>query len=128
MLGTGARSSICILCQVLIYFEKGDYDGDKVDCIWEPSIVEHFQNADPKYAEPPANLSELFHVKNETVKEFLERVPPTSLVSHQVQELQQVFMAPLRDIFVVGTYSTMHDNAIYSLGYKDSVTTLLAWM
>lgn len=106
----------------------GDYDGDRVNCIWEPSIVEHFQNADPKYAEPPANISELFHVKNETVNEFLERVPPTSSISYQVQELQQVFMAPLRDLFVVGTYSTMHDNAIYALGYTHSMTTLLAWI
>lgn len=106
----------------------GDYDGDRVDCIWEPSVVEHFQNADPKYAEPPANLSELFDVKNETVNEFLERVPPTSTKSHQVQELQQVFMAPLRDLFVVGTYSSMHDNAIYALGYTHPMTTLLAWI
>ncbi|KAH9077904.1 hypothetical protein EDB83DRAFT_2514608 [Lactarius deliciosus] len=82
----------------------------------------------PKYAEPPANLSELFDVKNETVNEFLERVPPTSTQSHQVQELQQVFMAPLRDLFVVGTYSSMHDNAIYALGYTDPMTTLLAWI
>ncbi|KAI9459182.1 RNA dependent RNA polymerase-domain-containing protein [Lactarius psammicola] len=107
----------------------GDYDGDRVDCIWEPSIVEHFKNSDPKYAEPPAKLSELFHVKNETVDEFLERVPPTSTTTnHQVQELQQVFMAPLRDLFVVGTYSTMHDNAIYALGYTHPMTTLLAWI
>ncbi|KAF8273707.1 RNA dependent RNA polymerase-domain-containing protein [Lactarius quietus] len=106
----------------------GDYDGDRVHCIWEPSIVEHFQNADPKYAEPPENLPELFDVKNETVKEFLERVPPTSAISYQVQELQHVFMAPLRDMFVVGTYSTMHDNAIYALGYTHPMTTLLAWI
>lgn len=112
----------------MLISRKGDYDGDRVVCIWEPSIVEHFQNADPKYAEPPENLSELFDVKNETVKEFLGRVPPTSSISYQVQELQQVFMAPLRDLFVVGTYSTMHDNAIYALGYTNPETTLLAWM
>ena len=99
-----------------------------MNCIWEPAIVKHFQNADPKYADPPENLSDHFDVKNETVKQFLERVPSTSSVNHQVQELQQVFMAPLRDLFVVGTYSTMHDNAIYALGYTNPVTTLLAWM
>ena len=127
MLGTGMCSLIFSCVRVLIS-RKGDYDGDRVDCIWEPGIVEHFQNADPKYAEPPTNLPELFHVKNETVKEFLERVPPTGTTSYQVQELQQVFMAPLRDLFVVGTYSSMHDNAIYALGYTHPVTTLLAWM
>ncbi|SRR6266404_1833082 len=107
---------------------KGDYDGDRVECIWEPSIVEHFRNADRKHADPPENLSELFDVKNETVKDFLERVPPTTGATYQIQELQHVFMAPLRDLFVVGTYSTMHDNAIYALGYTHPMTTQLAWM
>lgn len=127
MLGTGMCPLIDILCYVLMSC-KGDYDGDRVNCIWEPSIVKHFQNADPKYAEPPENLSDLFDVKNETVKQFLERVPPSSTTSCQVQELQQVFMAPFRDLFVVGTYSALHDNAIYTLGYKHQDTTLLAWM
>ncbi|KAH9962190.1 RNA dependent RNA polymerase-domain-containing protein, partial [Russula dissimulans] len=106
----------------------GDYDGDRVVCIWQPSIVGQFSNADAKYMEPPNNLQGHFHVENETVKEFLHRVPPTSPKSHQIQELQKVMMAPLFDLYVVGTYSSMHDNAIYSLGYAHPTTILLAWI
>ncbi|KAI9508083.1 RNA dependent RNA polymerase-domain-containing protein [Russula earlei] len=106
----------------------GDYDGDIVVCIWQPSIVEMFSNADPKHMEPPSDLEDHFDIKNETVKEFLERVPQTSPTSHQIQELQMVLMAPLSDLYVVGTYSTMHDNAIYTLGYTHPTTTLLAWI
>jgi RNA-dependent RNA polymerase len=62
------------------------------------------------------------------VTEFLERVPPASSGGKQIQELQTVLMAPLNDLYVVGTYSTMHDNAIYSLGYSHPTTILLAWM
>jgi RNA-dependent RNA polymerase len=99
-----------------------------VVCIWEPSIVEEFSNANAKYMEPPINLNDYFRVKNETVGDFLQRVPPTTPISNQIQELQGVLMATLHDLFVVGTYSSMHDNAIYSLGYSHPTTTLLAWM
>ncbi|KAI0305318.1 RNA dependent RNA polymerase-domain-containing protein [Multifurca ochricompacta] len=91
----------------------GDYDGDIVNCIWQPSIVEQFSNADPMHAEPPASLHTHFQ---------------TSPTSHQVQELQRVLMSPFRDLYVVGTYSALHDNAIYSLGYKHPTTILLAWI
>ncbi|KAI0249735.1 RNA dependent RNA polymerase-domain-containing protein [Lactifluus subvellereus] len=106
----------------------GDYDGDRVVCIWQPGIVEGFSNANAKYMEPPANLGDCFHVKNETVRDFLQRVPPTSPTSGQIGELQGILMAPLKDLYVVGTYSSMHDNAIYSLGYSHPTTILLAWI
>jgi RNA-dependent RNA polymerase len=99
-----------------------------VDCIWQPSIVEQFTNADAKYMDPPTCLWDNFVIKNETVEEFLQRVPPTSPSHHQTKEIQTVIMAQLCDLHVVGTYSTMHDNAIYSLGYSHPTTTLLAWM
>jgi hypothetical protein len=78
--------------------------------------------------EPPTSLQDHFHIKNETVKEFLQRVPPTNPVDIQIQEIQKVFMAPLSDLHAVGTYSTLHENATYALGYDDPTTTLLAWM
>lgn len=99
-----------------------------VICIWQPSIVEQFNNADPKHMEPPMNLQDHFQIKNETVKEFLQRVPLTSTVDTQIQELQTVLMTPLSDLHAVGTYSTMHENAMYSLGYSHPTTILLAWM
>jgi RNA-dependent RNA polymerase len=99
-----------------------------VICIWQPSIVEQFSNADPKFMDPPTNLQDYFDIKNETVTEFLQRVPPTSPIDTQIHELQKVLMAPLSDIHAVGAYSTMHENAIYTLGYSHPKTTLLAWM
>ena len=127
MLGTGRNYNTPYLVACL-YTAKGDYDGDRVDCIWQPSIVEQFSNADPKYMDPPTNLWDNFAIKNETVEEFLQRVPPTSPIDHQIKELQTVMMGGLSDLHVVGTYSTMHDNAIYSLGYSHPTTILLAWM
>ena len=112
----------------MLKYQQGDYDGDRVVCIWQPSIVEDFSNANAKYMEPPFNLDNCFHVKNETVGDFLKRVPPTSPTSSQIQELQGILMAPLKDLYLVGTYSSMHDNAIYSLGYSHPTTILLAWM
>jgi hypothetical protein len=99
-----------------------------VTCIWQPSIVEQFSNADPKHMEPPISLQNHFHIKNETLKEFSQRVPPTCPIESQIQEIQQVMMTPLSDIHSVGTYSTLHENATYALGYDHPTTTLLAWM
>jgi RNA-dependent RNA polymerase len=121
----GHYATASIAC---LYFPKGDYDGDTVTCIWQPSIVGEFSNADPKHMEPPASLQDHFHIKNESVNEFLQRVPPTCPIESQIQEIQGVMMNPLSDVHVVGTYSTMHENAIYGLGYDDPTTTLLAWM
>jgi hypothetical protein len=127
MLGTG--KGYCILhLTAYLYSIKGDYDGDRVTCIWQPNLVEPFKNAHAQYMDPPTGLYDHFHMKNETVQDYLQRVPQTSPVSHQIQEMQTVLMAPLSGQYVVGTYSTMHDNAIYALGYSHPTTLLLAWM
>lgn len=112
----------------MLILSKGDYDGDMVICIWQPGIVEQFSNADPKFMDPPTCLQDHFDIKNETVTEFLQRVPLTSPIDTQIHELQEVLMAPLSDVHAVGIYSTMHENAMYSLGYSHSTTTLLAWV
>lgn len=127
MLGTGKGSTYSTVISCL-YIVKGDYDGDTVVCIWQPSIVKQFSNADARFMVPPPHLQDQFHIKNETVKEFLERVPTTSPVNHQIQELQLALMSPLSDLSAIGTYSNMHDNAVYSLGYTHPTTILLAWM
>lgn len=128
MLGTGRKIACCIDDILTVYFSKGDYDGDMVICIWQPSIVEQFCNADPKFMDPPTYVQDHFSTKNETVTEFLQRVPPTNPIDTQIQELQKVFMTPLSDIHSVGVYSTMHENAMYSLGYSHPTTVSLAWM
>lgn len=52
----------------------GDYDGDTVLIIWEPSLVEPFQNADPVYADTPRDfIQENFEKELVTVREVLEK-------------------------------------------------------
>lgn len=128
MLGTGKGSLYTTMVAYSYILTKGDYDGDIVTCIWQPSIVEPFSNADTKHMKVPANLQDHFYIKNETVEKFLQRVPPSHPTMTQIQELQTVLMTPLSNVYAVGSYSTMHDNAIYSLGYSHPSTTLLAWM
>ena len=118
----------CTDGMLTIYFFKGDYDGDMVICIWDSSIVEQFSNADPKFMDPPMCLEDHFDIKNETVTEFLQRVPPNSSVDTQIHELQEVLMTPLSDVHSVGIYSTIHENAMYALGYSHPTTISLAWM
>jgi hypothetical protein len=89
------RESLHIALMGCLYFPKGDYDGDMVICIWQPSIVEQFSNADPKFMDPPTSLQDHFNIKNETVTEFLHRVPPTSPTNTQMHELQEVLNVPI---------------------------------
>ena len=52
----------------------GDYDGDTVQIIWEPSLVDSFRNADPAYADTPEDfIEENFEKELVTVREVLEK-------------------------------------------------------
>jgi RNA-dependent RNA polymerase len=57
---------------------------------------------------------------------FLQR---TELLSpeEKVFEMQPFLLGSLRDTSAVGQYSTMHDNAIYHLGYANPRTIRLAY-
>ena len=105
---------------------KGDYDGDKVVAIWQPEIVNHFKNADTELAEPPPQLANSFTRNNETVSEFLNRVP--AIPEERVREAQKFLLGALRGASVKGQYSLMHDIATYKLGYKHKETRYLAHM
>lgn len=77
----------------------GDYDGDKVDVIWDPEIVTPFRNAPLKHADPPPGFEEAnFLRENETVSEFLERVgPEPQAIVRGLQEAQMksLYEAPI---------------------------------
>jgi len=104
----------------------GDYDGDTAIVIWTPIIVEPFKNADEKYSVEPEGLLKCFSRDNEQVDVFLQR---TELHSSEAKMFatQQFLLGNLRDTSTVGMYSTMHDNAIYSLGYANPRTIRLAY-
>lgn len=99
-----------------------------MQCIWQPEIVDNFQNALADFANPPTDLENSFLKENESVAAFLERVPESGPVSKRTHERQRVLMGPLRDLSVVGIYSSLHDNSIYQFGYEHPDTVRLAWM
>ncbi|TFY73397.1 hypothetical protein EWM64_g10615, partial [Hericium alpestre] len=117
-------------CSLASLLGGGDYDGDKVEVIWQPEIVQNFTNADLELSKPPTNLMRSFRVENETVTDFLQRMaqPMDSTEAERMRGFQSVLMAPLRDPAVVGIYSGLHDNAMYSLGYNNPETVRLGYM
>ncbi len=112
---------------VFVSISIGDYDGDKVIAIWQPEIVNAFKNADPKYADPPADLKEQFSKNNETVAEFQARLQGSD-EAVQIRERQRYLLGPLRDPSIVGQYSNMHDCAVYMKGYQHPDSIRLAYM
>ncbi|KAH8114962.1 RNA dependent RNA polymerase-domain-containing protein [Phellopilus nigrolimitatus] len=133
------RPELRQFCNVIIFSTKGkrslasmlgggDYDGDKVIAIWQPEIVKNFRNADVSYANPPEGLNKCFVQNTETVKELLQRVPPTTDYDAHVHELQTFLLGSLKNQSAVGNYSVMHDNAVYEHGYFDERTKRLAYM
>jgi hypothetical protein len=104
----------------------GDYDGDTAIVIWTPDIVRPFKNADEKYSIEPEGLDRCFSRDNEKVDAFLERTASHS-PEEKVSAMQKYLLGSLCDTSITGIYSTMHDNAIYNLGYKHPRTIRLAY-
>ncbi|TFY59667.1 hypothetical protein EVG20_g7698 [Dentipellis fragilis] len=105
----------------------GDYDGDKVEVIWDPDIVSTFTNADLKLSELPPDFMESFKRENKSVESVLQDISGMS-IAECVREFQSYLMGSMRDSPVVGTYSGLHDNAMYAHGYNDPRTVRLAHM
>lgn len=105
----------------------GDYDGDRVYAIWDPSIVSGFTNADDKYAFAPPEVLAAFEKNSETVEAFLQRAPYEESSKH-IQERQKYLLSGLVGQSLVGQYSLLHDKSVYALGYKDPQTIYAAYM
>lgn len=110
---------------ILINLFKGDYDGDTALVIWATGIVTNFQNADEKYSREPPGLDVCFTRDKESGTAFLQRVR-TWEPNMRIQAMQIYLLGALGDPSIVGTYSTMHDNAVYELGYGNPRTVKLA--
>lgn len=89
-------------------------------------MVTPFQNADPSFATEPADLSACFMKVNETVTEFLSRVPDDG--EEWTREIQRYLLGSLRDPAIVGTYSSLWENAVYQYGYQSEDAKLMAYM
>jgi hypothetical protein len=85
---------------------KGDYDGDHVDCIWQPDIVDAFHNADAYFADTPKDFeTNHFFKDTEMVEDYLRRNPETVPPERRAKELQMKFIQlGLRDL-PVGFYA-----------------------
>ncbi|KAF8067671.1 RNA dependent RNA polymerase-domain-containing protein [Lyophyllum atratum] len=113
--------------RLLDYLAGGDYDGDTATVIWAPEFVKPFKNADEKYSKEPDGLDTCFtSAGNEKVADFMERTRSLAQLD-QTREAQKYLLGALRDPSLIGAYSTMHDNAIYSLGYGNPRTVKLAY-
>ncbi|KDQ11268.1 hypothetical protein BOTBODRAFT_177510 [Botryobasidium botryosum FD-172 SS1] len=108
------------------YLGGGDYDGDTVTVIWDPSIVDNFVNADPSFADPPSDLLDDFERQTESVKDFEARTSGVE-PSIRLTEIQKYLLSALKDTVVVGTYSNWHDIAAYMYGYAAPTTIRLAY-
>lgn len=53
----------------------GDMDGDTIRVIWEPKIVNNFQNADLDRCIPSISIEDAFHKDERTVDSFLKTCP-----------------------------------------------------
>lgn len=118
--------SIQGLRRLLDFLAGGDYDGDKALVIWFVLIVSSFEIPDEKHSYEPKNIHQAFTQEKETGSEFLQRtrsMTPSSVML----EMQNYLLGALRDTSLVGQYSTMHDNAIYQLGYAHPRTVKLAY-
>ena len=87
--------------------------------------MENFQNADEKYSLEPAGLDICFTRDAESGAAFLQRVRSWD-PNMRIQAMQIYLLGALGDPSIVGTYSTMHDNAVYHLGYGSPLTVKLA--
>lgn len=105
----------------------GDYDGDKAFVIWQPELVEHFENAHDLYADPPEDMSQYFERDVEKVSDFFEEIQDLPQAD-AISELQDRLLASLRTRTDVGAYSTCHERAVYKLGYSHPTTRRLAFM
>lgn len=104
---------------MLDFLAGGDYDGDTALVMWNPEMVSSFTNADDSYADPPTGLEAGFTKSAETGAHFLRSLEGLSL-EQRTQRYQHYLLGGLQDPSLIGQYSTMHDNAIYMLGYGSS--------
>ncbi|KAM6492722.1 RNA dependent RNA polymerase domain containing protein [Amanita muscaria] len=114
------------------YLAGGDYDGDTLLTIWEPSLVDPFSNADERFSlEPeavnPNSEKSCFLAPKETVAEFLECLKQLTSAEGRRAEVQKHLLGALRGTQLVGKYSVLHDNAVYKHGYSSPQAVLLAY-
>ena len=95
---------------------------------WQPEIVRDFKSACPEFADPPSNLQDYLAKTNETVNEFLARVPKEVPYHTKIAHLQSYLLGRLKDASLVGTYSGFWESSLYENGYSHLETVRLAYL
>ncbi|GAA5984245.1 hypothetical protein JCM5350_002878 [Sporobolomyces pararoseus] len=104
------------LCSIL---SGGDYDGDKLLCMTNPSLVVPFVNASPEFADPPFDDSDWFNVDRRRVEDCV-----TPLVaSGDDERLAGIFLESLFAGTQYGMLSKYHTTLAYKLGIADPLTS-----
>lgn len=109
------------------FFSLGDYDGDKGTFIYQPELVKPFANASLSYSEPPKDINAYFFRENLEVTTFQEQTASVE-ETEKIRRFQEYLLGSVRNMSVVGKYSTFHDIATYTLGYSHPDTIRLAYM
>lgn len=111
------------------YLVTGDYDGDKVSLIWDPTLVDPFVNAPLKYGDTADDefTEKNFKADNISAQDFMKKIADMPEVQ-QIREYQAHLLGAIQDTSVVGMYSNLHVNSTYHLGYRDPKTIRLAHM
>ncbi|KAK7042969.1 hypothetical protein VNI00_008706 [Paramarasmius palmivorus] len=105
----------------------GDYDGDRVTVFYDPELVEGFKNADEKYSTEPPEVKTAFTLEHSlTVHQFNDQVLDISDLEVSV-ELQKSLLGGLRDPFLIGMYSFLHEKCVYVYGYAHPITIKTAY-
>lgn len=91
--------------------------------IYLPALVAPFENAPIHFSHPPSKIDDCFTKRTESVAHIVD-MP----ISTRLSKLQDNLLAGILDTGIVGSYSVMHDYAMYTLGIDNPETTRLAYM
>lgn len=89
--------------------------------------MDPFTNAPLGFSEEPENMRSHFSQHVETAKDFLERTSTLDKAA-KTREIQIPLLGAIRDTSVIGKYSSFHELAGYTLGYRHPETIRLAYM
>lgn len=103
----------------------GDYDGDRVQVFWNPTLVRGFKSAKSEYATESPAVATCLERSSETVEVFEERMQGRP-DSERLVATQKYLLGALCNASVVGKCSTHWEASVYMHGYAAPETIRLA--
>lgn len=104
----------------------GDYDGDDVILIWEPSIVENFQNADDRLSEKPESVARSFERDAVTAGAvYQDLCDLQDQPEEQLQMLSRHLLGSLKVPQYLGIYNGYFIRAVHCFGIASEEARIL---